>query len=48
MVAKLATMSAMSDPDSTRQTLLLRLRNRTDEVSWQEFHERVDDLAHAQ
>jgi RNA polymerase sigma-70 factor, ECF subfamily len=35
---------AMSDQDSTRPTLLLRLRNRTDELSWQEFHERYGEL----
>ncbi len=34
----------MPDPDSTRPTLLLRLRNRTDELSWQEFHERYGEL----
>ena len=30
--------------DSTRATLLLRLRNRTDSLSWQEFHERYGQL----
>ncbi|MCP4594445.1 MAG: sigma-70 family RNA polymerase sigma factor [bacterium] len=34
----------MTDQDSTRQTLLLRLRNRTDQLSWQEFHERYGEL----
>ncbi|MFH0980883.1 MAG: sigma-70 family RNA polymerase sigma factor [Planctomycetota bacterium] len=34
----------MRDQDSTHPTLLLRLRNRTDEVSWQEFHERYGEL----
>ncbi|MCB9850886.1 MAG: RNA polymerase sigma factor [Phycisphaerales bacterium] len=30
--------------DSTRATLLLRLRDRTDSLSWQEFHERYGQL----
>ena len=34
----------MQDQETTRRTLLLRLRNRTDEVSWQEFHERYGEL----
>ena len=34
----------MPDQNSTRPTLLLRLRNRTDELSWQEFHERYGEL----
>lgn len=34
----------MADQDSTRPTLLLRLRNRTDQLSWQEFHERYGEL----
>lgn len=34
----------MSDPDSTRLTLLLRLRDRADRLSWQEFHDRYGQL----
>ena len=34
----------MKDQESTRRTLLLRLRSRTDELSWQEFHERYGEL----
>lgn len=34
----------MSDPDTTRLTLLLRLRNRSDRISWQEFHDRYGQL----
>jgi RNA polymerase sigma-70 factor (ECF subfamily) len=34
----------MANQDSTRPTLLLRLRNRTDQFSWQEFHERYGEL----
>ncbi len=34
----------MSDPDSTRLTLLLRLRDRADRLSWQEFHDRYSQL----
>jgi RNA polymerase sigma factor (sigma-70 family) len=30
--------------DSTRATLLLRLRDRTDSLSWQEFHDRYGQL----
>ncbi len=30
--------------DSTRATLLLRLRDRKDSLSWQEFHERYGEL----
>ena len=30
--------------DSTRATLLLRLRDRTDKLSWQEFHTRYGEL----
>jgi RNA polymerase sigma-70 factor (ECF subfamily) len=30
--------------DSTRATLLLRLRDRTDSLSWQEFHDRYGEL----
>ncbi len=34
----------MSDTDSTRLTLLLRLRDRRDQLSWQEFHDRYGQL----
>ena len=34
----------MSEGSSTRLTLLLRLRDRADEFSWQEFHERYGQL----
>lgn len=34
----------MNGFDSTRATLLLRLRDRTDRLSWQEFHERYGEL----
>ncbi|MCK4659446.1 MAG: sigma-70 family RNA polymerase sigma factor [Phycisphaerae bacterium] len=34
----------MPDKNSTRPTLLLRLRCRTDQLSWQEFHERYGEL----
>jgi RNA polymerase sigma-70 factor (ECF subfamily) len=34
----------MSEPDSTRRTFLLRLRDREDELSWPEFHERYGEL----
>jgi RNA polymerase sigma-70 factor (ECF subfamily) len=34
----------MAESDSTRATLLLRLRDRTDSLSWQEFHERYGQL----
>jgi RNA polymerase sigma-70 factor (ECF subfamily) len=34
----------MSGSDSTRVTLLLRLRDRTDEFSWQDFHARYGEL----
>ena len=34
----------MGDPDSTRLTLLLRLRDRADRLSWQEFHDRYGQL----
>ena len=37
-------MTRMQDQDSTRLTLLLRLRSRTDQLSWQEFHERYGEL----
>lgn len=37
-------MGVMSGSDSTRLTLLLRLRERTDELSWQTFHERYGEL----
>ena len=32
------------DFDSTRATLLLRLRDRTDSLSWQAFHQRYGEL----
>lgn len=35
---------AMDRSDSTRATLLLRLRDRTDSLSWAEFHERYGQL----
>ncbi len=35
---------SMNDGDSTRLTLLLRLRSRTDQMSWREFHERYGEL----
>ncbi|MCB9865680.1 MAG: sigma-70 family RNA polymerase sigma factor [Phycisphaerales bacterium] len=34
----------MDRSDSTRATLLLRLRDRTDSLSWNEFHERYGQL----
>lgn len=34
----------MSSFDSTRLTLLLRLKDRTDKLSWQDFHERYGEL----
>jgi RNA polymerase sigma-70 factor (ECF subfamily) len=34
----------MSSFDSTRATLLLRIRDRTDSMSWKEFHERYGEL----
>jgi RNA polymerase sigma-70 factor (ECF subfamily) len=34
----------MSQADSTHLTFLLRLRDRTDRVSWQEFHQRYGQL----
>jgi RNA polymerase sigma-70 factor (ECF subfamily) len=34
----------MDPSDSTRATLLLRLRDRTDSLSWAEFHERYGQL----
>jgi len=34
----------MAKSESTRATLLLRLRDRTDELSWQEFHDRYGEL----
>lgn len=34
----------MADPDSTRLTFLLRLRDRSDKLSWPEFHERYGQL----
>lgn len=34
----------MDCSDSTRATLLLRLRDRTDSLSWSEFHERYGQL----
>jgi RNA polymerase sigma-70 factor (ECF subfamily) len=34
----------MSSFDSTRVTLLLRLRDRTDALGWKEFHERYGEL----
>lgn len=34
----------MSDSDSTRLTLLIRLRDRADRLSWQEFHDRYGQL----
>jgi RNA polymerase sigma-70 factor (ECF subfamily) len=36
----------MSGFDTTRVSLLLRLRNRTDELSWQDFHDRYGELLH--
>lgn len=37
-------MPRMSSFDSTRLTLLLRLKDRTDKLSWQDFHERYGEL----
>ena len=34
----------MSHPDSTHLTFLLRLRDRSDKLSWNEFHERYGQL----
>ncbi len=34
----------MSQADSTRLTFLVRLRDRADKLSWQEFHERYGQL----
>lgn len=34
----------MSEADSTHLTFLLRLRDRTDKLSWQEFHRRYGQL----
>ncbi len=34
----------MSQGDSTRLTFLLRLRDRADQLSWQEFHDRYGQL----
>jgi RNA polymerase sigma factor (sigma-70 family) len=34
----------MTEADSTRLTFLLRLRDRADELSWPEFHERYGQL----
>ncbi len=34
----------MSDSDSTRATLFLRLRNRADSLSWHQFHARYGEL----
>ncbi|MEW6249654.1 MAG: sigma-70 family RNA polymerase sigma factor [Planctomycetota bacterium] len=34
----------MGQTDATRLTLLLRLRNRADSVSWREFHDRYGQL----
>ena len=34
----------MADPDTTRMTFLLRLRDRSNSVTWQEFHERYGQL----
>ncbi len=34
----------MSQSDATRATLLLRLRDRADSVSWREFHDRYGQL----
>ncbi len=34
----------MSDSDTTRVTLLLRLRDRGDALSWEEFHDRYGQL----
>ena len=36
--------AGMDRSDSTRATLLLRLRDRTDSLSWHEFHERYGQL----
>ncbi len=37
-------VSVMSLDDTTRFTLLLRLRDRTDKLSWDEFHDRYGEL----
>ncbi len=34
----------MSQSDTTRMTFLLRLRNRADELTWEEFHNRYGQL----
>jgi len=34
----------MTELDSTRLTLLLRLKSRTDQLSWREFHEKYSEL----
>lgn len=34
----------MAESDSTHLTLLLRLRSRTDHLSWREFHDRYGEL----
>ncbi len=34
----------MAPLDTTRMTLLLRLRDRSDKLSWDEFHERYGDM----
>ena len=37
-------MTAMGDADTTRLTFLLRLRDRADKLTWQEFHDRYGQL----
>lgn len=37
-------MQIMSTGDTTRMTLLIRLRDRADQLSWQEFHDRYSQL----
>ncbi len=39
-----AQWEVMADHDTTRATLLLRLRNQADSLSWREFHERYGEL----
>lgn len=36
----------MAGFDTTRASLLLRLKDRTDQLSWREFHERYGELLH--
>jgi RNA polymerase sigma-70 factor (ECF subfamily) len=42
--AQVGDNESMGSGDTTRLTLLLRLRDRADTVSWQEFHERYGQL----